>query len=252
MTLTQLIEREGCSLSAEEQRAAKEAAANAALDFVESGMRVGLGTGSTVAYFLKGLARKIERESLKIHGVPTSLETERLAREAGIPLWDRDSFAELENDLCVDGADRVNSQGALIKGGGGALLREKMVAAHSARLCILVDATKLETTFGESFALPVECLPFGIESTMRRLAEQGCVPTLRETAGAAFVTDNGNRVVDCSFSSIPDPEQVQARLLLVPGVLEVGLFVSMLSCLLLGRPDGSCQIWDAGQEGLAR
>jgi ribose 5-phosphate isomerase A len=132
----------------------------------------------------------------------------------------------------------------LIKGGGGALLREKMVGAASKRLCIMVDATKLEPVFSDSFALPVECLAFGIESTLRRLAAEGCGVRLREKGGAPSMTDNGNYVVDCSFPLIPEPDRTQARLLAIPGVVEVGLFVDMLATLILGRPDGTSRLWN--------
>lgn len=245
MTLPQMIAQEAKSLDEAQQRAAKLAAATAAVALVEDGMTLGLGTGSTVAYFLEGLARRVRDEGLRVRGVPTSRGTEALALETGIPLVDRGDFPVLANDMCVDGADRVDQAGHLIKGGGGALLREKMVAASSRRLCILVDASKLEAVLSDSFALPVECLGFGIESTMEHLRARGCVPRLRHKDGRPLLTDNGNLVVDCSFSSIPDPASTQASLLLIPGVVEVGLFVGMMSSLIVGRPDGSALIWPA-------
>lgn len=245
MSLGELIAREACSLDDAEQRAAKRAAADAVLPLVEDGMTLGLGTGSTVAYFLEGLSRKVRDEGIQVRGVPTSLGTEQIARQHGIPLVGEGDgkFPLLANDLCVDGADRVDAAGNLIKGGGGALLREKMVAAHSRRLCILVDATKLEPVLSDSFALPVECLSFGVESTLQHLAAQGCRPTVRLKDGQPLVTDNGNVVVDCSFAEIPDPSATQAGLLLIPGVVEVGLFVGMMSTLVLGRPDGTALLW---------
>ncbi len=243
MTLHQVIAQEARSLDDAEQRAAKRAAATAAVALVQDGMTVGLGTGSTVAYFLEGLATRVREEGIRVQGVPTSRGTEEIARDHGIPLVGEGDVPLLANDLCVDGADRVDNGGHLIKGGGGALLREKMVAAHSRRLCILVDATKLEPVLSESFALPVECLRFGIESTLVHLAGQGCKPSLRLKGGQPLLTDNGNFVVDCSFVTIPEPAVTQGSLLEIPGVVEVGLFVGMMSTLIVGRPDGTALVW---------
>ncbi len=244
MTLDELIRQETVALDAVEQQAAKRSAALAALALVEDGMTLGLGTGSTVAFFLEGLAARIASEGLSVRGVPTSVGTEDLARKYGIPLVGDDGrYPDLANDLCVDGADRVDAGGHLIKGGGAALLREKMVAAASRRLCILVDATKLEPVLGDSFPVPVECLAFGVESTMRHLASQGCQVRLREKNGALVLTDNGHCVADCTFSRLPEPAETEARLLKIPGVVEVGLFVGMMSTLILGRPDGTACIW---------
>lgn len=238
--LAPLISEEFRELTSAEQNEAKAAAAKAAVGLVESGMTLGLGTGSTVAYFLEGLAKRVRDEGLSICGVPTSRATEALAHQYGIPLLGRrDEFPKLANDMCIDGADRVDAHGQLIKGGGAALLREKMIACHSQRLCILVDATKLEPVLSDRFALPVECLSFGIESTIDLLVSQGCSATLRRKDGAMVMTDNGHCVVDCVFASIPDPVSVQSRLLALPGVIEVGLFVDMMSTLILGRPDGT-------------
>ena len=242
MTLGFLIAEEAGALDDQQQRAAKKAAALAAVALVDDGMTLGLGTGSTVAFFLEGLAARIQAEGLRVQGVPTSQGTEALAAKYGIPLLGGPNFANLANDLCVDGADRVDAAGRLIKGGGGALLREKMVGAASKKLCIMVDATKLEPVLGDSFALPVECLIFGIDSTVQHLRDQGCTPRLREKDGAAWVSDNGNYVVDCTFPSIPEPAETQSRLLAIPGVVEVGLFVDMMSVLILGRPDGTTRV----------
>lgn len=239
MNLKDFIARESRSLSPDEQSAAKAAAAAAALTLVEDGMTLGLGTGSTVAFFLQGLAVRVKSEGLKVRGIPTSLGTQAVAERCGIPLVGAGQFPLLANDLCVDGADRVDDHGNLVKGGGGALLREKMVAAASRRLCIMVDATKLEPVLTDSFPLPVECVTFGIESTAAHLAALGCTPRLREADGSPRLSDNGNYILDCAFPSIPDPARTQAAVLAVPGVVEVGLFVGMMSTLVLGRPDGS-------------
>ncbi len=226
-------------LTSQEQKAGKQAAAAAALELVEPGMSLGLGTGSTVRFFLEGLAGKI-RAGLKVEGVPTSVGTEMMARELGIPLrGDTGDFPRLDNDLCVDGADRVDNEGHLIKGGGGALLREKMVAARSKRVCIMVDATKLEPVFSDSFPLPVEILPFGRENTVEELATAGCQPALRRTEEGLLVTDNGNNIVDCTFETIPDPAALELRLKSLVGVVEVGIFTNLLDTLVLGGAEGA-------------
>jgi ribose 5-phosphate isomerase A len=242
VSLGLLIARERADLDEAAQKAAKAAAARAAVGLVRTGMTLGLGTGSTVAYFLEGLAARVAAEGLQVVGVPTSRATEQMARQYGIPLLPDASYPCLRNDLCVDGADRVDNAGHLIKGGGGALLREKMIASHSDRLCILVDPTKLEPVFGESFPLPVECVPFGIESSMERLAELGCRPRLRMDGGSPRLSDNGGYLVDCTFDSIPDPLDTERRARSIPGVVEVGLFVGMMRTLIVGRPDGSAHL----------
>lgn len=225
------------------QDVAKRAAAGVALSLVESGMKIGLGTGSTVEFFLQGLSQRV-REGLSIVGIPTSRATEARARELGIPLADANGgYPRLESDLCVDGADRVDLNGALIKGGGGALLREKLVAENSQKICILVDPTKLVPVFDEAFALPVECIPFGIESTLARLASLGCDVSLRAVEGALFVTDNGNLLVDCRFSQIVDPVAAELRVKAFTGVVEVGIFTDLLDQLVVGYPNGATEIW---------
>lgn len=226
------------------QDAAKAAAAQEALSLVESGMVLGLGTGSTVEYFLRGLAERIAG-GLEVSGVPTSTVTERRARELGIPLLgSSDDFPRLKSDLCVDGADRVELGGGLIKGGGGALLREKMVAQNSARVCILVDPSKMIPVFDDSFALPVECVKFGIEETLAALAGFGCRVRLRQRAdGAPLVTDNGNFIADCAFAQIADPVAMELQVKALTGVVEVGIFTGLLDSLVIGYPDGSTVVW---------
>ncbi len=244
MTLASLIEQERRpSLTDGEQRESKKAAALRVLELVEDGMVIGLGTGSTVRYFLEGLAQRISQEGLNIRGVPTSHGTEQMARDLNISLGEDLSFSDLSNDLCVDGADRVDATGHLVKGGGGALLREKMVAYHSRRLCILVDPTKLISVFDDSFLIPIECLCFGIGSTMDRLRTLGCEPRLRSKDGETKITDNGHCIVDARFNEIPDPRSLSLAISALPGVVEVGLFVSMMTTLVVGRPDGSALAW---------
>jgi ribose 5-phosphate isomerase A len=221
---------------------AKRAAARQALDLVRSGMKLGLGTGSTVEFFLQGLAERIA-EGLDVAGVPTSKATERRALELGIPLLNAPLFPDLRTDLCVDGADRVDVVGRLVKGGGGALFREKLVAFHSAHVCILVDPSKIRTVLDDSFAIPVECLDFGIDNTVSALAELGCRPVRRISEDGPFVTDNGNAIVDCQFSHIPDATALLLRISAVTGVVEVGLFCDLLDRLVVGFKDGSALSW---------
>lgn len=221
---------------------AKRAAAQDALDLVESGMKLGLGTGSTVEFFLQGLARRIA-QGLDVKGVPTSTVTEKRALELGVPLLGGPHFPELRTDLCVDGADRVDAAGNLVKGGGGALFREKLVALHSNHVCILVDPSKITKVFDDSFAIPVECLPFGIDDTISALAQLGCRAVRRRGAKDWFVTDNGNAIVDCQFSHIPDPTASLLRISAVTGVVEVGIFCDLLDRLIVGFKDGSTLSW---------
>lgn len=225
------------------QDEAKRAAASVALDMVEPGMRLGLGTGSTVEFFLQGLAERV-KQGLEVVGVPTSGVTERRANELGIPLLGAPDFPDLRSDLCVDGADRVDCEGNLIKGGGGALFREKLVATGSDRVCILIDPGKIRQVFDESFAVPVECLPFGIQNTVDRLSELGVRASRRLNAdGQPYVTDNGNSIVDCELSRIPDPKALALRLSGLTGVVEVGLFCDLLDCLVVGFADGTALCW---------
>ena len=196
----------------------KRRAAAAALDYVEDGMRVGLGTGSTAAEFVRLLGRRVA-EGLAVIGVPTSLATERLARESGIPLTTLDETPEL--DLDVDGADEIGPNLGLIKGGGGALLREKIIANASARMIVVADASKKVTELG-AFPLPIEVVAFGLTATAIAI-EQAAVELglsgaidLRRRDGEPFVTDSGNRILDASFGRIPDPEELAARLASIP------------------------------------
>ena len=228
--------------SGESQDDAKRAAAEAALELVEPGMTLGLGTGSTVEFFLQGLAEKI-RQGLRVKGVPTSLVTQRRAGELGIPLHGAPHYPDLKSQLCVDGADRVDVRGCLIKGGGGALFREKLVACHSERVCILVDPSKIREVLDESFAVPVECLNFGIDNTVEALAALGCTPTLRGTPESPYLTDNGNLIVDCQFARIPDPVATALRISALTGVVEVGLFCDLLDMLIVGYKDGTAASW---------
>jgi ribose 5-phosphate isomerase A len=209
----------------------KKRAAERAVEFVKDGHSVGLGTGSTTLFALQALAKKV-REGLNIVGVPTSKHTETIAREFGIPLTDLNQIEKL--DVVLDGADEIDSDFNMIKGGGGALTREKLVAI-SARLRInIVDEEKLVSRLGKSFAVPVEVLPFAWSVSARLLRELNCEPKLREQEGRIFGTDNDNYIVDCKFDGVEDIAQLEKQMKLVPGVLECGLFVGICDVLIVG------------------
>ena len=207
------------------RNALKRAAAEAAVELVEDGMVIGLGTGSTAAFAIEALARR-HRQGLHFLGIPTSERTAAQARAAGIPLT---SFAQHRQiDLTIDGADEVE-RGTLnlIKGLGGALLREKIVAAASRRLAIVVDGSKLVDRLGTHSPVPAEVVAFGLEATQAALEVLGASARLRlSQAGEPFVTDNGNRILDCSFGPIADPARLEERIRHIVGVVESGLFIS--------------------------
>jgi ribose 5-phosphate isomerase A len=219
----------------------KHAAARRALDFVEDGMKLGLGTGLTEEAFLELLAEKI-RSGLKITGAATSARTEEKARALGIPLGELDAMAPL--DLTIDGADEADRELNLIKGGGGALLREKIVAASSKRMIVIADSSKLVDRLGR-FPLPVEVTPFGHSTTAQRIADSTARlgyshmrPSLRTVADTPFATDSGNVIYDCAFVSIADARALAASLSGIPGVVEHGLFIGLASRLVIAGADG--------------
>jgi len=213
---------------------AKKLAAEFALTFVKDGQVVGLGTGSTAKYAIEGLAKMVQ-DGLNVRGVPTSKATEALARSLGIPLLDLNEVLRI--DLTIDGADEVDPHFDMIKGGGGALTREKLVAIASIRRVMLVDETKLVSALGETRALPVEVLAFCWVMTARRLQELGCEPQLRLTEGQHFLTDNGNYILDCKFPPIQRPGDLETSIKLLPGVVESGLFVDLADTLVIGFDD---------------
>ncbi|MCB1487622.1 MAG: ribose-5-phosphate isomerase RpiA [Bauldia sp.] len=214
-------------------------AAGAALDEVRSGMKLGLGSGRTAHHFVRLLGARV-RDGLSIVGVPTSETTAQLAKAEGIPLATLDDHPAL--DLTVDGADEIDRAFRLIKGGGGALLREKIVASASARMVVIVDAGKLVDTLG-AFPLPIEVTPFGlgatrlaIETAAGRLGLTGEL-VLRIRDDQPFLTDGGHHILDASFGRIPDPEALSTALSAIPGVMEHGLFLNMASVAIVGRED---------------
>lgn len=218
--------------------AQKRQAAARALDFVRPGMRLGLGTGSTAAHFVDLLGEKV-RAGLDVVGVPTSEATRAQAERLGIRLTTLDETPEL--DLTVDGADEVGPDLSLIKGGGGALLREKIVASASARMVVIADESKWVPVLGK-FPLPIEVIPFGLGATQRAVDAATGAPgacTLRKTKdGHAFVTDGGHCILDAALGRIPDPAALAARLCSIPGVVEHGLFVGLAYAVILAGANG--------------
>jgi ribose 5-phosphate isomerase A len=189
-----------------------------------------------VYYFLQELGRMV-REGLRIAGVPTSVQTTQLATQLAIPLTTLDDHPEL--DLAVDGADEVDDDLNLIKGAGGALLREKIVAACAARFVVVVDGSKMVQQLGARFPVPVEVVPFGSPSTIRALEGLGARVTLRRgAAGQPSVSDNGNSILDCHFGPIADPVVLQQQLLAIPAVIDSGLFIGLTDTVLIGHAAG--------------
>ena len=212
----------------------KHLAAEAALDYVEDGMVVGLGSGSTSLIFVRLLGEKV-KAGLRIQGIPTSDETGDLAKELGISLI---TFQECPIiDVDIDGADEVNPQLDLIKGGGGKLLREKIVAYASKKVVIMVDSTKLVDRLG-AFKLPVEIVPFAKPVVEKAIKDKHGKPTLRTTEdGSAYLTDEKNWILDCDFGLINDPKLLADELSRIPGIVEHGLFINIADVVLIGEND---------------
>jgi len=211
----------------------KRAAAAKSLDYVRAGQIVGLGSGSTAALMVELLGERV-RAGLDIRGVPTSAATRRLAEAGQIPLLPLEQITRL--DLTIDGADEVDPELRLIKGGGGALLHEKIVASASDRLIVIVDSTKLVARLGR-LPLPVEVVPSARRLLAEKLKAQGCAPALRLQAGGndPFVTLEGNLLLDCVFGAIEDPRRLARTLAEMPGVVEHGLFIDMANLVIVGR-----------------
>jgi ribose 5-phosphate isomerase A len=217
----------------------KRAAAEKAVDWIKDGMIVGLGTGSTAYWALMKLGERVQ-EGLKIKGVASSRVTEQIAREVGIPLI---SLADVRTiDVNIDGADEVDRDFNLIKGGGGALLREKILAYNSRTFLVVVDEAKLVGTLGR-YPLPVEVVPFAVEHTLHHLAELGCQAALRKDNEGFYTTDNGNYIADCRFEQIPDPTSLNTILCTMPGVVETGLFMrDMVGHVVVGYGNGAVEV----------
>ena len=222
-----------------DQTEMKRMAAAKAVEFVHDGMKLGLGTGSTAEIFLELLAARV-RGGLNVIGTPTSERTAEKARSLGIPLANLDDLAPL--DLTIDGADEADRKLNLIKGAGGALLREKIVAASSARMIVIADRTKLVPRLGR-FPLSIEILEFGQKMTARRVVDglatlgyRDVAVTLRSRDGLTFVSDSGNLIYDCALGAITSPPKLAALLAAIPGVVEHGLFIGMATTLIVAHP----------------
>jgi ribose 5-phosphate isomerase A len=234
-------------VSPDPQTPAKRAAGEAAAALVEPGMRVGLGTGSTTAFALEALGRRVREERLDVAGVPTSFAAERLARRHGVPLTTLDALG-LDRlppgapalDLALDGADEVDPALDLIKGRGAAHTREKIVAALAARFVVLADPSKEVPRLGERMPVPVEVLPMAVAAVERALRGLGAAPALREGSGkdGPVVTDQGLWILDARFPGIPDAARLDAALRAIPGVLDHGLFVGLATDVLIGEAGG--------------
>ena len=215
---------------------AKRAAGYRAADMVEEGMVVGLGTGSTVYFSIERLSERV-REGLQITGIPTSFQTALRARAAGIPLTTLDDNPVI--DIAIDGADEVDPKLRLIKGRGAAHLREKCVAAAAKCFVVVVDEQKIVKNLGAA-AVPVEVLPFAIMPVLNDLRGLGCVPVIREAVkkDGPVITDNGNFIVDCKFTEIRNPEQLEVTLAAIPGIVESGLFCQFVkkTTVIVGGP----------------
>jgi len=231
-----------------EREELKKLAGEEAVKHIEDGMIVGLGTGSTVEYTICKLGELV-KNGLKIECIPTSIRTKRRAKEENIPLTTLEEHPEI--DVTIDGADEVDSQLNLVKGGGGALTREKIIAFNSKKLIIIVDDSKIVKSLGIDFPLPVEVVKFGWQSTKKaleqfgwqparqKLEEIGCTVELRKVMGdEPFITDNGNYILDCEFERIENPEELEKDINNIPGVVENGLFVNLVNEVIVGGKQG--------------
>lgn len=227
---------------------AKYAAARRAVDFVEDGMKLGLGTGSTAAWMVRALAERVRDEGLKLTCVPTSIRTAELGRELGLKIVSLDEAGWL--DLTIDGTDEFDAELTLIKGGGGAHLMEKIVATASDRMIVITDASKEVKTLG-NFPLPVEVVPFGwqasrmlIEELLNGMDVMGTVTTMRMNGTRPYVTDEGNHILDLALQRIGNPRQLSLALNQVPGVVENGLFIDICDAIVIGFSDGRVETRD--------
>ena len=215
---------------------AKKKASAEAVKHVKDGFTIGLGSGSTVAYAIQEIGKRIQQRKLRILGVPTSHQAMMLAVHCGIPITTLNEHPQL--NLTIDGADQIDRHLDLIKGMGGALTREKIVASVAKQFVIVADETKLIEKLGANCAVPVEVLPFALPTVMLKMQEKGGKPVLREAKGKVgpVVTDNGNFIVDVDFGPINAPKELDSQLKSIPGVIETGLFVEMADVVYVGTP----------------
>ena len=217
---------------------AKRTAGEKAAEYVRDGMVVGLGTGSTAYWAIKKIGEMV-KDGLKVRALATSRQSEQLAHEASIPII---SFEGIDRiDVTIDGADEGDRDMNLVKGGGGALTREKIIGAATELYIIVMDEGKLVDQLGK-FPLAVEVLPFGWQMTQRKLSELGCNPVLRLSNGNAYETDNGNYIIDCAFGTIITPASLQVEINSIAGVVENGLFVNMADIMLVASNRGEVEI----------
>lgn len=218
---------------------AKQLAAEHAVQFVKNGMTVGLGTGSTSAFAIEAVGKKVQ-QGLSIKAVASSLRSEELANNSGITLI---PFSEVQTiDIYIDGADEVDKDLHLIKGGGGALLREKILAFNSKQFLVIVDSSKMVQHLG-AFLLPVEVVPFAMELTLKQLQKTGCTTSIRMQNNEQYITDNGNLIIDCDFKKIEKVEELHHFINNIPGVVENGLFLnSIVSQVIVGQENGGVNV----------
>ncbi|WP_404456185.1 ribose-5-phosphate isomerase RpiA [Virgibacillus necropolis] len=209
----------------------KKIAGEHSVQFIEDGMTVGLGSGTTVYWMMKKLGELVKK-GLVVHGVPSSRKTERWAHEFGISLK---TLAEIDEiDIAIDGADEIDGQLNLIKGGGGSLVREKIIDSFANHLIIIADESKMVSELG-SYPLPIEVTPFGWEITAKKISQLGCKPEIRVKDNQVFISDNGNHILDCRFERISDPKTLHENLKLLVGVVETGLFIEMTDKVIIGK-----------------
>lgn len=213
----------------------KKLAGEKATEYIKSGMVLGLGTGSTVEYTIRKIGELV-KDGLKITGIPTSSHTKKLAKECNIPTSDLEEHPSV--DLTIDGADEVDQDFNLIKGGGGALTREKIVAYHSKKEIIVIDESKIVKRMGSLVPLPVEVVKFGWLPVKKNIEELGCTVELRKITDEPYITDNSNYILDCEFEKIEDPEKLEKDINNIPGVVENGLFIDLANIIIVGCGQG--------------
>lgn len=211
-----------------------------AAEYVEDGMVVGLGTGSTAKYAVEKIGERVEKEGVEIKAIPTSENTRKLAKKYNIPLVSLDDVDKI--NLTIDGADEVGPSNDLIKGGGGALLREKMVAYNTEEYIVIVDPSKMVDRLGYDFGLPIEVVPLWTKTTGKAIEKLDCIAHLREENSSLYKTDNGNYILDCDFGEIKNPKELSERLNSIPGVIENGLFVDIVDRIIIGKEEGFDEI----------
>ena len=218
----------------------KKIAAEKAVEFVEDGMTIGLGTGSTAYWAIQKIGERV-KQGLQVYAVASSENSAQLASQLNIPLIPLEEINKI--NLTIDGADEVDPNKNLIKGGGGALLREKIIAFNSEKFIVVVDSSKMVAHLGE-FPLPIEIVPFAANLTQEKIKALGCEVKWRMNKENKYITDNGNLLLDCSFGKIDDPSALNLQLHLIPGVVETGLFVKMAPTIIIGYSNGKLAIME--------